>query len=56
MSLTTAALGAAREMELSEGVDQDHEMQSLLLIEQTYAANARMIQTLDDLMQTLLRL
>jgi flagellar hook-associated protein 1 FlgK len=51
-----AALGAAREMELSEGVDQDHEMQSLLLIEQTYAANARMIQTLDDLMQTLLRL
>lgn len=56
VSFAGAALGAAREMELSEGVDQDHEMQSLLLIEQTYAANARMIQTLDDLMQTLLRL
>lgn len=38
------------------GVDSDAEMQNLLVIEQVYAANARMIQTLDDMMQTLLRI
>ena len=43
-------------LELEEGVDSDAEMQKLLLIEQAYGANARMIQTLDDMMQTLLRI
>lgn len=38
------------------GVDSDAEMQNLLVIEQLYAANAKMIQTLDDMMQTLLRI
>lgn len=40
--------------ELQNGVDTDAEMQSLLLIEQVYAANARMIQTVDEMIQTLL--
>lgn len=31
-------------------------MQTLLLIEQSYSANARIIQAVDDMMQTLLRI
>ena len=42
--------------ERMSGVDTDQEMQKLLSIEQAYAANARVIQTIDELMQTLLRL
>lgn len=42
--------------ELARGVDSDAEMQRLLLIEQAFSANARVIQTLDDMMQTLLRI
>ena len=46
-----------RESELSlTGVDTDHEMQQLLMIEQAYAANARVISTADQLMQTLLEI
>ncbi|MDJ0637861.1 MAG: flagellar hook-associated protein FlgK [Paracoccaceae bacterium] len=41
---------------LAEGVDTDQEMQKLLLIEQAYAANARVIQTADELIQLLIRL
>lgn len=43
-------------LELAEGVDSDAELQRLLLVEQAYAANARMIQTLDEMMQTILRI
>lgn len=43
-------------LEKEGGVDSDAEMQRLLVIEQAYAANARMIQTIDDLMQTHLRI
>src|SRR6056297_19072 len=45
-----------RAIEKEGGVDSDAEMQRLLVIEQAYAANARMIQTIDELMQTLLRI
>ncbi|THD85636.1 flagellar hook-associated protein FlgK [Aliigemmobacter aestuarii] len=41
-------------LELQNGVDTDQEMQALLLVEQAYAANARLIQTVDDMIQTLL--
>lgn len=41
---------------LAQGVDTDVEMQKLLLIEQAYAANARVIQTVDELIQSLIRL
>ena len=44
------------QIELSRGVDTDAELSRMMLIEQSYAANARMLQVVDDLMQTLLRI
>lgn len=41
---------------LSQGVNIDQELQKLLLIEQSFAANARVIQVTDDLMQILVGL
>ncbi len=43
-----------KELEYANGVDTDQEMQKLLLIEQAYAANARVIQTVDGLIKDLL--
>ncbi len=43
-------------LELENGVDTDQEMSSLLLIEQAYAANAKVISVVDDMMQTILRM
>lgn len=40
--------------ELESGVDTDYELQQLLLVEQSFAANARIMQTIDELIQTLL--
>lgn len=37
-------------------VDTDSEMQTLLMVEQAYAANARVIQTIQDMMRRLLEL
>ena len=45
-----------KELELENGVDSDHEMQQLLLVEQAFAANARVIQTVDEMIQSLLRI
>ncbi len=42
--------------ELQGGVDSDFEMQQLLLVQQSYASNARVMKTIDDLLQTLLRI
>lgn len=39
-----------------QGVDSDTELQRLMQIEQAYAANARIISVVDELMDTLLRL
>jgi len=47
---------ALKTKELETGVDTDQEMQHLLLAEQAFSANARVIQTADDLIQTLLRM
>ena len=44
------------EAAFSEGIDTDYEMQTLLQIEQSYAANARVIQAIDDMMQRILEL
>ncbi|WP_103334245.1 flagellar hook-associated protein FlgK [Pseudotabrizicola formosa] len=41
---------------LRDGVDTDQEMQNLLVIEQAYAANAKVIQTVDELINILLGL
>jgi flagellar hook-associated protein 1 FlgK len=53
---TNARLGALTDLHLADGVDTDHEMQMLLRIEQAYAANARVIQTIDKLLQQILAL
>lgn len=45
-----------RSLALADGVDSDAELQRLLIIEQAFGANARVIQTVDDMMQTLLRI
>lgn len=42
--------------ELEAGVDSDAEMQRLMLIEQSYAANARLIEVVGNLMDRLLRI
>jgi flagellar hook-associated protein 1 FlgK len=42
--------------EASGGVDTDQEMQKLLLIEQSYAANAKIIQAIDEMLQSLIRI
>ncbi len=49
-------LKALKAQELETGVDTDQEMQQLLLAEQAFSANARVIQTADELIQTLLRM
>lgn len=38
------------------GVDSDAELQQLMLVEQTYAANARVLSVVDELMQKLLEI
>jgi flagellar hook-associated protein 1 FlgK len=43
-------------VELSEGVDTDAELQKLLLIEQAYTANARVMQIADEMLKTLIGL
>jgi flagellar hook-associated protein 1 FlgK len=53
-SFAAAKAEALRSTERQGGVDTDQEMQQLLLIEQAYAANARVIQIVDDLVKTLL--
>ena len=42
--------------ELRDGVDTDDELQKLLIVERAFAANARVIATVDDMIQTLLGL
>ena len=41
---------------LADGVDTDYEMQLLLQIEQSYSANAKLIQTADRMLQTLMEI
>jgi flagellar hook-associated protein 1 len=44
------------ELQLAQGVDTDQEMQKLLLIEQAYSANAKVVQTMDELINILIGL
>jgi flagellar hook-associated protein 1 FlgK len=61
-SSETALAGAAgqqtalKQMQLADGVDTDAEMQRLMLVEQAYAANARVIGAVDEMMKLLLGL
>ncbi|MCK0095758.1 flagellar hook-associated protein FlgK [Yoonia sp. F2084L] len=56
LSFTNARWETLREAELADGVDTDVELQSLLRIEQAYAANAKVIQTVDFMMQRLMEI
>ena len=56
LSFASARQTELAQIELSRGVNSDEEIGNLLLIEQAYAANARMIEVIDDLMGTLLRI
>lgn len=47
---------ALKDIELQSGVSTDDELQRLLLVEQAYAANARVIQSVDEMIQSLLRI
>ena len=40
--------------ELAQGVDTDHEMQKLLIIEQNYSANAKVVETVQTLLDQLM--
>jgi flagellar hook-associated protein 1 FlgK len=41
---------------LEQGVDTDQEMQKMLVLEQAYGANAKVIQTLGGLLDQLLQI
>lgn len=54
--VSNVRLSAAQDAERGAlGVDTDTELQNLLAIEQAYAANARVIQTVSDMLDALLR-
>ncbi|GAB4283135.1 MAG: flagellar hook-associated protein FlgK [Roseovarius sp.] len=56
VAFATANQAGLTQAEQGMGVDTDAEMQHLLLVEQAYGANARVISVIDDLMDTLLRI
>lgn len=51
-----ARLGALRQQERAQGVDTDSELQELMQIEQVYAANARVIDAVQEMMDQLIRM
>lgn len=55
-SYRAARYTALSDIEAASGVNTDEEMQSLLVIEKNYAANARVIQVVDEMIKTLLGL
>lgn len=56
VSFASARYSAINTQVLEDGVDSDQEMQNLMLIEQAYSANARMMQVVDEMMQALMRI
>lgn len=56
LSYASARLSELTERQLADGVDSDDEIARLMVIEQAYAANARVIEAVDEMMQTMLRL
>lgn len=56
LTFSAARLTEWTDLQLSQGVDTDQELQNLLILEQAYAANARVIQAADDMIETLTRL
>ncbi|MCF6444659.1 flagellar hook-associated protein FlgK [Nereida sp. MMG025] len=56
MTFLSTKAESLRSLERQQGVDTDQEMQKLLLIEQAYAANAKVIQTIDEMIDELMRI
>lgn len=56
LSFASARQSELKEMELALGVDTDTELQKLMLIERAYAANAKMIQAVDEMLQQLMEI
>lgn len=56
LGFSTARWETIKQTELADGVDTDFEMQMLLRIEETYAANARVIETINVMMRTLMEI
>jgi flagellar hook-associated protein 1 FlgK len=56
LSFTAVRLNELTQLQLSQGVNTDQELQNLLVLEQAYAANARVIQAADSMLETLTRL
>lgn len=56
LSFSSAQLNELTQIELADGVDTDAEIQTLLVLEQAYAANARVLTTVDAMFDTLLRI
>lgn len=55
-AFTRSAADTLREREVAGGVDTDKEMQKLLLIEQSYSANARVMQAADAMIRRLMEI
>lgn len=55
-SYASARLTGLTDLEAQNGIDTDQEMQALLVIEKNYAANAKVIQTVDEMIDILIRL
>lgn len=53
---SAARTEALRQMEAEGGVDTDQELQDLMLVEKAYAANARVVKTVDEMLTLLLGL
>lgn len=56
VSFTTARWDSLRQAELAIGVNSDFELQMLLRVEQAYAANAKVMQTVNAMMQLLMEI
>lgn len=56
LTFAASRLAELTELQASEGVDTDQELQNLLLLEQAYAANARILEAADDMLERLVRI
>ena len=55
-AFTAGRRDSLRTAELANGVDTDAEIQALLLVEQAYAANTRVIQAVDEMIRRLMEI
>jgi flagellar hook-associated protein 1 len=55
-TFASSRASALKMAELEAGVDTDNELQTLMRIEQAFAANAKVIQAIDDMITNLLRI